>query len=104
MGTESKGAWCRWMARVREINELEPLMRSLTADELRNKTEEFRMRLAAGQATLDALLPEAFAVVREASRRALNLRHYDVQLVSSQPSVTLMPVHFFRSEMPVSDY
>ncbi|MBO9665057.1 preprotein translocase subunit SecA [Dokdonella sp.] len=65
---------------VAQINALEPKMEALSDDELRGKTDEFRQRLAAG-ATLDSLLPEAFAVVREASRRVLGLRHYDVQMI-----------------------
>ena len=65
---------------VAKINALEPGLKSLSDDELRAKTDEFRKRLADG-AKLDSLLPEAFAVVREASRRVLGLRHYDVQLI-----------------------
>ena len=71
----------RHMETVRRINELEPAMRALSDSELKAKTHEFRARLAAG-VQLDALLPEAFAVVREASCRVLGLRHFDVQLVS----------------------
>ncbi len=65
---------------VAKINALEAGVQALSDAELRGKTDEFRKRLAAG-ATLDSLLPEAFAVVREASRRVLGLRHYDVQLI-----------------------
>ncbi|MFO8024125.1 preprotein translocase subunit SecA [Thiohalophilus sp.] len=65
---------------VERINALEPGIQSLSDDALRNKTAEFRQRLAEG-ARLDELLPEAFAVVREAAQRALGLRHYDVQLI-----------------------
>ena len=65
---------------VAKINALEPGLQALSDDELRAKTEEFRKRLADG-ARLDSLLPEAFAVVREASRRVLGLRHYDVQMI-----------------------
>ncbi len=65
---------------VARINALEPAFKELSDDELRGKTAEFRQRLAAG-AKLDSLLEEAFAVVREASRRVLGLRHYDVQLI-----------------------
>ncbi|HUZ00580.1 MAG TPA: hypothetical protein VMU89_09520, partial [Thermomicrobiaceae bacterium] len=64
-----------------EVNALEPEFERLTADELRAKTVEFRERLAAGQ-TLDDLLPEAFAAVREASKRTLHQRHFDVQLMA----------------------
>jgi preprotein translocase subunit SecA len=65
---------------VDEINELESEMEALSADELRDKSNEFRERMAAGE-TLDDLLPEAFAAVREASRRTTGLRHFDVQLI-----------------------
>ncbi len=65
---------------VDEINELEPAVRALSDGELRAKTDEFRKRLAEGE-TLDDILPEAFAVVREASCRTLGMRHFDVQLI-----------------------
>lgn len=65
---------------VQAINALEPAMQALSDSELRNKTDEFQDRLQAG-ATLDDILPEAFAAVREASRRVLGMRQYDVQLV-----------------------
>ncbi|GAB4569758.1 MAG: preprotein translocase subunit SecA [Anaerolineae bacterium] len=65
---------------VEQINALEPQMQALSDAELRAKTDEFRARLAAGE-TLDDLLPEAFAVVREASVRTTGLRHFDVQLI-----------------------
>ncbi|MEY2801357.1 MAG: hypothetical protein RL513_942, partial [Pseudomonadota bacterium] len=67
-------------AQVARINALEPQMTALTDEQLRGKTVEFRERLARGE-TLDSLLNEAFAVVREASRRVLGQRHYDVQMV-----------------------
>ena len=66
--------------RVPEINALEPAIAALDDAGLRAKTVEFRARLAGG-ASLDELLPEAFAVVREASRRVLGMRHFDVQLI-----------------------
>jgi preprotein translocase subunit SecA len=66
--------------KVAEINALEPKLQALSDDELRAKTDEFRDRLKNG-AKLDSLLPEAFATVREASRRVLELRHYDVQMI-----------------------
>ncbi|MDO4558164.1 MAG: preprotein translocase subunit SecA, partial [Planctomycetia bacterium] len=65
---------------VERINSLEPAIQALPDDELRGKTAEFRRRLDAGE-TLDDLLPEAFATCREASRRVLGMRHYDVQLI-----------------------
>jgi len=66
--------------RVAKINALEPAMQALSDEQLRAKTVEFRERLAKGE-TLDSLLEEAFAVVREAAKRVLGQRHYDVQLV-----------------------
>src|SRR6266566_3402637 len=65
---------------VAEINALEPSVQPLSDDALRGKTAEFKQRLAQGE-TLDDLLPEAFAVVREGGRRVLNMRHFDVQLI-----------------------
>jgi len=65
---------------VQRINALEPDMEALSDEEIRGKTEVFRERLNNGE-TLDQLLPEAFALVREASRRTLGLRHFDVQMV-----------------------
>lgn len=65
---------------VEEINGLEPELLSLSDTSLRAKTEEFKARLADGE-TLDDILPEAFAVVREASKRVLGMRHFDVQMI-----------------------
>lgn len=65
---------------VQKINSLEPSITPLTDEELRAKTVEFRNRLKNGE-TLDDILPEAFAVVREAAKRTLGQRHYDVQLI-----------------------
>ena len=65
---------------VERINALEPSLEALSDDELRGKTESFRQRLAQGS-TLDDILPEAFAVVREGSKRVMRMRHFDVQLM-----------------------
>ena len=65
---------------VEQINSLEPLMISLDDAGLRAKTDEFRKSFEAGE-SIDNILPEAFAVVRETSRRVLNMRHFDVQLI-----------------------
>src|SRR5262249_52211982 len=65
---------------VNRTNALEPQYQALSDDGLKSKTEDFRQRLAAGEA-LDDLLPDAFAAVREASRRTLGMRHFDVQLI-----------------------
>ena len=70
----------QYRKRCVQINKLEPEMQKLTDEELRGKTAEFRERLQKGE-DLQALLPEAFAVVREASRRVLGMRHFDVQLI-----------------------
>jgi preprotein translocase subunit SecA len=67
---------------VRAAAELEPSIQRLSDEELRGKTDEFRRRLKEG-ATLDDLLPEAFAVVREAAQRTLKMRHFDVQLIGA---------------------
>src|SRR5213596_437128 len=65
---------------VARMNEIEPQMQRLSDIELAGITPKFRERLAGGE-TLDNLLPEAFAAVREAAKRTLRMRHYDVQLV-----------------------
>jgi preprotein translocase subunit SecA len=70
----------RYLHTVRAINALEPGIEGLSDAQLRAKTGEFKERLATGE-TLDNLLPEAFAVVREAGKRTLNMRHFDVQLI-----------------------
>jgi preprotein translocase subunit SecA len=70
----------RYNKTVQRINALEPAISSLADDALRAKTVEFKERLAKGE-VLEDLLPEAFAVVREAAKRALNMRHFDVQLI-----------------------
>ncbi len=66
--------------RVQKINTLEPMIEALSDEALRGKTAEFRKRLSDG-ATLDDLLDEAFAVVREGAKRSLGMRHFDVQLL-----------------------
>ncbi len=70
----------RLQARVEAINRLEPHFESLSNDELKAQTVRFRERLAAGE-TLDDILIEAFAACREAGRRYLSMRHYDVQMI-----------------------
>src|SRR5215831_16745604 len=64
---------------VEDIAALEEQMQALPPEGFRAKTAEFRERLASEEATLDDILPEAFAMVREASRRTIGLRHFDVQ-------------------------
>ncbi|MDH0868378.1 preprotein translocase subunit SecA [Mitsuaria sp. GD03876] len=65
---------------VQQINALEPQFEGLSDDQLRAKTEEFKQRIAQGE-TVDDILPEAFAVCREGSKRILKMRHFDVQLI-----------------------
>ena len=66
---------------VKNINALEPSFEKLSDQELAAKTDKFRARLASGTETLDGILPEAFATVREASKRIIGQRHFDVQLI-----------------------
>ena len=80
VGTKNERELKRIQPMVVAINELEPAMKSLTDDDLRKKTAEFKERLARG-ATLDDLIIEVFAVAREAGRRVLDMRHFDVQLL-----------------------
>jgi len=65
---------------IKRINALEPAMQALSDEELKAKSADFKNRVQAGE-SLDAMLPEAFALVREASRRVFNMRHFDVQLI-----------------------
>jgi preprotein translocase subunit SecA len=79
-GTSNDRSLKAYQLRVPRINAHEPAIAALSDEGLAGKTAEFRARIAAG-ASLDELLPEAFSVVREASRRVLGMRHFDVQLV-----------------------
>src|SRR5574337_766024 len=80
VGTKNERELKRIKPMVAAINELEPKLKALSDDDLRGKTTEFRERIAQG-ASVDDLLVEAFAVVREAGRRVLAMRHFDVQLL-----------------------
>ncbi|MBI4886399.1 MAG: preprotein translocase subunit SecA [Acidobacteria bacterium] len=80
IGTQDERELKRLAPRVRAISALEPRIQTLSDAQLREKTGEFRTRVAGGE-SLDTLLPEAFAVVREAGKRVLNMRHFDVQLI-----------------------
>ncbi len=80
IGTQNDRELKRLWPSVAKINVLEPSIQPLSDAELRGKTAEFKTRVANGE-ELDDLLPEAFAVVREAGRRVLKMRHYDVQLI-----------------------
>ena len=79
-GTHSERELKRIEPLVKRIEELRPSMQQLSDAELKAKTEEFKKRLSEGE-TLDDLLPEAFAVVREAGKRVLNMEHFRVQLI-----------------------
>ncbi|MCI6431922.1 MAG: preprotein translocase subunit SecA [Oliverpabstia sp.] len=79
-GTHSSRELKRIMPLVDKIEELRPTMQAMSDEELKDQTRKFKERLAKGE-TLDDLLPEAFATVREASKRVLNMEHYRVQLI-----------------------
>src|SRR6184192_658977 len=80
VGTQNDRELKRLRPIVAQVNAFEPAITGLSDEQLRGKTAEFRARLVQGE-TLDDLLIEAFAVVREAGRRVLNMRHFDVQLI-----------------------
>lgn len=80
LGSRNQRVLRRYWKTVEKINALEPHLSALPDAELRAKTDEFRKRVRAGE-TLDSLLPEAFAVVRETAKRTLKMRHFDVQLI-----------------------
>src|SRR3954447_25145904 len=80
IGTQNERDLKRLRPMVAAVNAREPEIEKLADEQLRAKTTEFRQRLAAGE-SVDDLLPEAFAVVREAGRRVLKMRHFDVQLI-----------------------
>ena len=82
IGSKNDRELKRVQARVDEINALEPEMQKLADAEFPHRTADLKKRLAEG-ATLDDLLPEAFALCREAGRRTLNMRHFDMQLVGA---------------------
>ncbi len=80
LGSRNERLIKQYRSKVQAINALEPAMQALSDEQLRDKTEEYKLRYARGE-TLDQLLPEAFATVREAGLRVLGQRHYDVQLI-----------------------
>jgi len=79
-GSKNEREVKRMLKAVQSVNVLEEQMIALSDEQLRGKTEEFKARLAKGE-TLDQLLPEAFAVAREAGKRVMGMRHFDVQLI-----------------------
>ena len=79
-GTKNEREIKRLLPLVEQINSLEPKISILSDSQLKDKTPEFKKRLELGE-TLDDILPEAFAVVREVSKRTLKMRHFDVQLL-----------------------
>ncbi len=80
IGTHSEREVKRVLPIVEKIEKLEPEMEKLSDEQLKDKTREFKTRLAGGE-TLDDILPEAYAVVREAAKRTIGMRHYHVQLI-----------------------
>ncbi|AZP12807.1 preprotein translocase subunit SecA [Undibacterium parvum] len=86
-GSRNQRLLKQYQKTVRDINALEPTLEALSDEQLQAKTGEFKERIAKGE-TLDAILPEAFAVCREASKRVLKMRHFDVQLIGG------MVLHF----------
>src|SRR3954469_25107480 len=80
VGTQNDRELKRLRPIVAAVNAFEPTVKALSDEQLRGKTAEFRQRVTGGE-SLDDILPEAFAVVREAGRRTLNMRHFDVQLI-----------------------
>src|SRR3954468_14946743 len=80
VGTQNDRDLKRLRPLVAQVNALEPGIKALSDEALRGKTAEFKQRIANGE-TIDDLLVEALAVVREAGRRVLNMRHFDVQLI-----------------------
>ncbi|QJD99212.1 preprotein translocase subunit SecA [Massilia forsythiae] len=79
-GSRNQRLLKQYQKTVRDINALEPQMEKLSDDELKAKTPEFKQRVAGG-ASLDDILPEAFAVCREAAKRVMKMRHFDVQMI-----------------------
>ncbi|MDO8179049.1 MAG: preprotein translocase subunit SecA [Undibacterium sp.] len=79
-GSRNQRLLKQYQKTVRDINALEPKLEALSDEQLQAKTPEFKARLAKGE-SLDAILPEAFAVCREASKRVLKMRHFDVQMI-----------------------
>ena len=79
-GSRNQRLLKQYQKTVRDISALEPLFEALSDEQLQAKTGDFKARLAQGE-TLDAILPEAFAVCREASKRVLKMRHFDVQMI-----------------------
>src|SRR6185436_9958601 len=80
VGTQNERDLKKLRPIVGQVGAFEPAIKAMSDEQLRGKTAEFRARLANGE-TIDDLLPEAFAVVREAGRRVVNMRHYDVQMI-----------------------
>ena len=79
-GSSNERTLKRLRKTVAKINKLEPTFEQLSDEQLQAKTADFKERLSAGE-TLQAILPEAFATVREASKRVMGMRHFDVQLI-----------------------
>ena len=99
-GNPTKKEIDKLIPQIEEINKLEVSYEALSMDELRQKTNEFRQRLADGE-SLDDILLEAYAAVREASKRTNGMRHFDVQMIGGiilhQGKIAEMPVGWERS-------
>src|SRR3954467_15332827 len=80
IGTQNERDLKKLRPIVTQVSALEASIQPLSDDDLRGKTAEFKARVANGE-SLDDVMPEAFAVVREAGRRVLNMRHFDVQII-----------------------
>ena len=80
LGTHEERTEKKYRVKVQRINDLEPILEGLTDQQLKGKTAEFRRKLD-DNASMESILEEAFAAVREASKRTLNQRHFDVQLI-----------------------
>ena len=80
-GSKNARVLKRMQKTVSQINDLETQMQALSDSQIIEKTNDFKTRLAAGETTVDNILPEAFALVREASVRVMGMRHFDVQMI-----------------------
>ena len=96
-GTQSEKEIKRISPLIQKIESMRPEMMEKTDEELRAKTQEFKKRLGQGE-TLDDLLPEAFAVVREAARRAVDMEPYPVQLIGGVAAEAFMVLGYFFYE------
>ena len=97
-GTHSERELKLIMPTIDKIEALRPTMQALSDEELRDKTKEYKQRLAEGE-TLDDILPEAFATVREAAKRVLGMEHYRVQLIGGYKGFTFTGFHLCNTSL-----